>query len=87
MQVYLERSFAAPSQHRGIVQRFLFEHEMLHRLALALWQFLERTRAGLHVRAVSQNAEMVHALGTDVRTVRTSVFAFGCAMAMMSSSQ
>src|SRR5246500_3805802 len=51
--------------------------------ALALWQFLERTRAGLLVRAVSQNAEMVHALGTDVRAVRTSVFAFGCAMAAL----
>jgi branched-chain amino acid transport system permease protein len=51
--------------------------------ALALWQFLERTRAGLLVRAVAQNAEMVHALGTDVRTVRTGVFAFGCAMAAL----
>jgi branched-chain amino acid transport system permease protein len=51
--------------------------------ALALWQFLERTRAGLLVRAVSQNAEMVHALGTDVRAVRTSVFVFGCAMAAL----
>jgi branched-chain amino acid transport system permease protein len=51
--------------------------------ALALWQFLERTRAGLLVRAVSQNAEMVHALGTDIRAVRTSVFAFGCAMAAL----
>jgi len=51
--------------------------------ALALWQFLERTRAGLLVRAVSQNAEMVHALGTDVRAVRTSVFAFGCALAAL----
>jgi branched-chain amino acid transport system permease protein len=49
--------------------------------ALLLWQFLERTRAGLLVRAVAQNAEMVHALGTDVRAVRTGVFALGCAMA------
>jgi branched-chain amino acid transport system permease protein len=51
--------------------------------ALLLWQFLERTRAGLLVRAVAQNAEMVHALGTDVRAVRTGVFAFGCAMAAL----
>src|SRR5262249_4764333 len=28
--------------------------------ALIMWQFLERTRAGLLVRAVSQNAPMVH---------------------------
>jgi branched-subunit amino acid ABC-type transport system permease component len=51
--------------------------------ALLVWQFLERTRAGLLVRAVAQNADMVHALGTDVRAVRTAVFAFGCAMAAL----
>lgn len=49
--------------------------------ALAIWQFLERTRAGLLIRAVSQNSEMVHALGTDVDMVRTAVFGLGCAMA------
>jgi branched-chain amino acid transport system permease protein len=49
--------------------------------AIAVWQFLERTRAGLLIRAVSQNAEMVHALGTDVDLVRTAVFGLGCAMA------
>jgi branched-chain amino acid transport system permease protein len=51
--------------------------------ALLLWQFLERTRAGLLVRAVAQNVEMVHALGTDVSAVRTGVFALGCAMAAL----
>ncbi len=49
--------------------------------ALVIWQFLERTRAGLLIRAVSQNSEMVHALGTDVDFVRTAVFGLGCAMA------
>ena len=49
--------------------------------ALAVWQFLERTRAGLLIRAVSQNAEMVHALGANVDLVRTGVFGLGCAMA------
>jgi branched-chain amino acid transport system permease protein len=49
--------------------------------ALVLWQFLERTRAGLLIRAVSQNSEMVHALGTDIDFVRTAVFGLGCAMA------
>jgi len=49
--------------------------------AIGLWQFLERTRAGLLIRAVSQNAEMVHALGTNVEYVRTGVFGLGCAMA------
>jgi branched-chain amino acid transport system permease protein len=51
--------------------------------AIAVWQFLERTRAGLLIRAVSQNAEMVHALGTDVDLVRTGVFGLGCAMAAL----
>ena len=51
--------------------------------AIGLWQFLERTRAGLLIRAVSQNAEMVHALGTDVDLVRTGVFGLGCAMAAL----
>ena len=51
--------------------------------AIVVWQFLERTRAGLLIRAVSQNAEMVHALGTDVDLVRTGVFGLGCAMAAL----
>jgi branched-chain amino acid transport system permease protein len=50
---------------------------------LALWQFLERTRAGLLIRAVSQNPEMVHALGTDVDLVRTGVFGLGCGLAAL----
>ena len=32
---------------------------------------------------MSQNAEMVHALGTDVDLVRTGVFGLGCAMAAL----
>ena len=51
--------------------------------AIAVWQFLERTRAGLLIRAVSQNSEMVHALGIDVDMVRTAVFGIGCAMAAL----
>ena len=50
---------------------------------IGVWQFLERTRAGLLIRAVSQNSEMVHALGTDVDLVRTGVFGIGCAMAAL----
>jgi branched-subunit amino acid ABC-type transport system permease component len=48
---------------------------------IGVWQFLERTRAGLIIRAVSQNTEMVHALGVDVDLVRSAVFGLGCAMA------
>jgi branched-chain amino acid transport system permease protein len=50
-------------------------------VALLLWQFLERTRLGLLIRATSQNAEMVYALGTDVRLVRSAVFGIGCGLA------
>jgi branched-chain amino acid transport system permease protein len=50
-------------------------------VAVVIWQFLERTRLGLLIRATSQNAEMVHALGTDVRLVRSAVFGIGCGLA------
>lgn len=40
-----------------------------------------RTRLGLLVRAISQNAEMTHALGIDVQLVRSVTFAIGCAFA------
>ncbi|HXT80979.1 MAG TPA: branched-chain amino acid ABC transporter permease [Acetobacteraceae bacterium] len=50
-------------------------------VALLIWQFLERTRLGLLIRATSQNAEMVHALGTDVRLIRSGVFGIGCGLA------
>ena len=52
-------------------------------VAIALWQLLERTRLGLLIRATSQNAEMVHALGTDVRLVRSGVFGIGCGLAAL----
>ena len=50
-------------------------------VALAIWQLLERTRLGLVIRATSQNAEMVHALGIDVNLVRSGVFGIGCVLA------
>jgi branched-chain amino acid transport system permease protein len=50
-------------------------------VAIIIWQFLERTRLGLLIRATSQNAEMVHALGTDVALVRSAVFGIGCGLA------
>jgi branched-chain amino acid transport system permease protein len=50
-------------------------------VAVTMWQFLDRTRLGLLIRATSQNAEMVHALGTDVRLVRSAVFGIGCGLA------
>ncbi len=50
-------------------------------IALLAWQCLERTRLGLLIRATSQNAEMVHALGTDIGLVRSAVFGIGCGLA------
>jgi branched-chain amino acid transport system permease protein len=85
------KSLATPEALRGIVM-ILEQPFPIYRLFLiglglaagiAVWQFLERTRAGLLIRAVSQNSEMVHALGTDVDLVRTAVFGFGCAMAAL----
>ena len=84
-------SAGIPDSLRGIVV-ILDQPFPLYRLflialgiaaAVTIWQFLERTRAGLLIRAVSQNSEMVHALGTDVDLVRTGVFGLGCAMAAL----
>jgi branched-chain amino acid transport system permease protein len=47
----------------------------------ALWLFLQKTRAGLVVRAVAQNSEMADCLGADVARVRTLVFGAACALA------
>lgn len=52
-------------------------------VAVAIWQFLERTRLGLLIRATSQNAEMVHALGVDVNLVRSAIFGIGCGLAAL----
>lgn len=47
----------------------------------AVWLFLQRTRAGLVIRAVAQNSEMADCLGADVARVRTLVFGSACALA------
>jgi branched-chain amino acid transport system permease protein len=50
-------------------------------VAVAVWAFLQRTRAGLVIRAVAQNSEMADCLGADVRRVRTLVFGLACGLA------
>jgi branched-chain amino acid transport system permease protein len=80
-----------PGALSGIV--FLFDEPFpVYRLFLAgagavvavgIWQFLERTRLGLLIRATSQNAEMVHALGVDVNLVRSGIFGIGCGLAAL----
>ncbi len=52
-------------------------------VAIAIWQFLERARLGLLIRATSQNAEMASALGVDVKRVRSAVFGIGCGLAAL----
>ncbi|MBS0243116.1 MAG: branched-chain amino acid ABC transporter permease [Proteobacteria bacterium] len=52
-------------------------------MAIAMWLTLERTRLGLLIRATSQNADMVYALGTDVYLVRSAVFGIGCGLAAL----
>jgi branched-chain amino acid transport system permease protein len=80
-----------PTALAGIV--FLFDEPFpVYRLfligagavvAIAIWQFLEHTRLGLLIRATSQNAEMVHALGVDVNLVRSGIFGIGCGLAAL----
>ena len=52
-------------------------------VAVGLWLFLTRTRAGLVIRAVAQNGDMVGCLGGDVQRVRTLVFGAACALAAL----
>lgn len=49
--------------------------------ALGLWWLVERTRAGMLVRAGATNAPMVSALGVDINRLFTLVFAFGAMLA------
>jgi branched-subunit amino acid ABC-type transport system permease component len=50
-------------------------------LGCIVWLLLQRTRAGLVIRAVAQNSEMAASLGADVVRVRTLVFGTACALA------
>ena len=52
-------------------------------VAVAIWQFLERARLGLLIRATSQNADMANALGVDIRRIRSWVFGIGCGLAAL----
>lgn len=50
-------------------------------LALAVWFFLARTRAGLILRAVGENHDAAHSLGYAVVRIRLAAIAFGGACA------
>ncbi len=63
----------------------LFRHDWVVYLGLALvagvWWFLNRTRAGLTLRAVGENHEAAHALGYKVLRLRLLAILFGGACA------
>jgi simple sugar transport system permease protein len=68
-----------------VVGRALFSHDIVVYFALAMtvaiWFFLQRTRAGLTLRAVGENHDAAHALGYKVVLIRFAAIAFGGAMA------
>ncbi|MEN5082512.1 ABC transporter permease [Bosea sp. TWI1241] len=65
--------------------RLAFGHDAMVYLALGLTAavglFLTRTRAGLILRAVGENAESAHAIGYRVLAIRTAATGFGGALA------
>jgi simple sugar transport system permease protein len=68
-----------------VVGRLLFSHDWLIYLSLALtwgvWHFLNRTRAGLVLRAVGENHDAAHTIGYKVVAIRTLAILFGGACA------
>lgn len=68
-----------------VIGAILFQHDPMVYLSLGLtvgvWWFLQRTRGGLVLRGVGENAEAAHALGYGVRRVRTLAILFGGGMA------
>jgi general nucleoside transport system permease protein len=63
----------------------LFRHDWVVYLSIAMigavWFVLNRTRAGLILRAVGESAEAAHALGYKVTRIRVGAILFGGAMA------
>jgi len=49
--------------------------------ALGLYLLITRTRLGMQIRAGESDREMIGALGVDIRTLYTAVFALGAALA------
>lgn len=70
-----------------VLGELLFSYDWVVYFALALvggvWWFLNRTRAGLVLRAVGENHNAAHALGYRVIAIRMAAIAFGGACAGM----
>jgi branched-chain amino acid transport system permease protein len=50
-------------------------------VAVGLWLLIAKTRIGIQIRAGENDREMIAALGVDIRTLYTFVFALGAALA------
>ena len=55
-------------------------------LAMALWLLINRTRLGMQIRAGESDREMIAALGVDIWTLYTVVFALGAGLAGLAGS-
>ncbi|MEL6791860.1 MAG: ABC transporter permease [Pseudomonadota bacterium] len=68
-----------------VVGPLLFGHDPLVYLSIAMtvgvWWFLNRSRAGLNLRAIGENHDAAHAIGYSVRLTRVAAILFGGAMA------
>ena len=81
----LGRLDLGPLSDLPFVGRVLFGHDPIVYLSLglvvAVWYGVNRTRAGLILRAVGESHDAAHALGYHVRRVRMAAIAFGGACA------
>ena len=70
-----------------VIGPLLFSHDPMVYISVAMvfavWYFLNRTRAGLVLRACGENHDAAHALGYKVIRIRLAAIAFGGAMAGM----
>ncbi len=68
-----------------VVGPLLFGYDFMIYFSLftvfAVWYFLNRTRAGLVLRAVGENHDAAHSLGYNVVAIRMAAIAFGGALA------
>jgi len=81
----LQRIDLGPLTDLPVVGRLLFGQDPMVYISLLIvagtWAFLRFSRAGLILRAVGENHDAAHALGYNVRLVRTCAIAFGGACA------
>lgn len=68
-----------------VVGELLFSHDPVIYFSVfmvgAIWYFLNRTRAGLVLRAIGENHDAAHSLGYNVVMIRFGAIMFGGAMA------